>query len=122
MIETFRDSAEWRGRRGQKIQIPRECRRRATGATIPRLNFTRESLAGLLRTRSGKLEETPYAVLLLAIAVAEETAVLQLRRNQLEKTVLFDDGAPFDCRSNIATEMFSRFLVTAGKLKAADEN
>jgi len=89
---------------------------------LPRLIFTRESLVHLLRARSGKLEDTPYAVLLLAIAVAEETVVLELRRNQLEKTIVFDDGAPVDCRSNIATEMFSRFLVTAGKLKAADEN
>ena len=85
------------------------------------MHLTRESLAHVLRARSGTLEETPYAILLLALAVTEETAVLELQRNQLEKTILFDDGAPVDCRSNIATEMFSRFLVTAGKLKPADE-
>jgi len=86
------------------------------------LRFTRQALTDLLRARSGNLEETPYAVLLLAVAVAEETAVLELRRNQLEKTILFDDGAPVDCYSNIATEMFSRFLVSAGRLQAADEH
>ncbi|HUP61269.1 MAG TPA: DUF4388 domain-containing protein [Thermoanaerobaculia bacterium] len=86
------------------------------------MQFTREQLTDILRARSGKLEDTPYAVLLLALAVAEETAVLELRRNQLQKTVIFDDGSPVECRSNIATEMLSRFLVSAGKLKAADEN
>jgi len=61
-------------------------------------------------------------VLLLALAVTEQSAVLELQRNQLQKTIIFDGGAPVDCRSNIATEMLSRFLVAAGKLRAADEN
>jgi len=72
--------------------------------------------------RSGTLDKTPYAVLLVALGAAEESAVLELRRNQLQKTIIFDAGSPVDCRSNIATEMLSRFLVTAGKLSAADEN
>jgi len=83
--------------------------------------FTRDELADILRTRSGTLEATPYAVLLLALAAREESAVLELRRNQLQKTILFDGGAPVDCRSNIATEMLSRFLVASGKLSAQDE-
>jgi len=86
------------------------------------LHVTRDQLAGVLRARSGKLEDTPYAVLLLALAVAEESAVLDLRHNQIQKTIVFDDGSPIDCRSNIATEMLSRFLVSTGKLKAGDEN
>lgn len=75
-----------------------------------------------LRARSGTLEETPYAALLLALAARETSAVLELRRNQLQKTIVFDAGSPVDCRSNIATEMLSRFLVASGKLKASDEN
>ena len=75
----------------------------------------------MTRTRTGTLDETPYAVLLLALAVKEESAVLELRRNQLQKTIIFDGGAPVDCRSNIATEMLSRFLVAGGKLTEADE-
>jgi len=74
------------------------------------------------RARSGKLEETPYAAILLSLAAGETSAVLELRRNQLQKTIVFDAGSPVDCRSNIATEMLSRFLVSTGKLKAADEN
>jgi len=84
--------------------------------------FTRDELADILRTRGGALEATPYAVLLLALAAREDSAVLELRRNQLQKTIVFDDGAPVDCRSNIATEMLSRFLVASGKLSAQDES
>ncbi len=83
--------------------------------------YSREHLANFLRTRSGTLEDTPYAILLLALGVTEESAVLELRRNQLQKTIVFDAGAPVDCRSNIATEMLSRFLVASGKLKKEDE-
>jgi len=75
-----------------------------------------------LRARNGTLEETPYASLLLSLAAGETSAVLELRRNQLQKTILFDAGSPVDCRSNIATEMLSRFLVSTGRLKASDEN
>lgn len=84
-------------------------------------HYTREELDYILRTRSGKLEETPYAVLLLAIAAKDESAILELRRNQLQKTVIFDGGAPVECRSNIATEMLSRYLVATGKLRPEEE-
>ena len=81
---------------------------------------TREQLTGILEAGSGSLEETPYAVLLLALAVAEADAVLDLHRGQLRKTVIFDGGSPVECRSNIATELLGRFLVTAGKVTEAD--
>ena len=79
---------------------------------------TPETLDHILRVRSGSLVETPYCRLLLALARREARAVLSLRRNQLEKTILFDDGAPVDCRSNIATETLSRFLIGQGKITA----
>jgi tetratricopeptide (TPR) repeat protein len=81
---------------------------------------SRDQLAAVLRSRTGNLDETPYALLLLALAVGDANATLELRRGQLQKTVIFDDGAPVDCRSNIATEMLGRFLVSAGKVKEAD--
>jgi tetratricopeptide (TPR) repeat protein len=81
---------------------------------------TREQLAGILENRHGSLEETPYAVLLLALAVTESDAVLDLRRGQLQKTVIFDGGSPVECRSNIATELLGRFLVAGGKVTEAD--
>ena len=72
--------------------------------------------------RDGTLERAPYAHLLVALAEAEATVVLQLRRNQLQKTIVFDDGWAVDCRSNIATEMLGRFLVSSGKVREADAN
>lgn len=77
-------------------------------------------LDAVLKSRSGTLEETPYPILLLAMAKEQASGTLQLRRNQLEKTVVFDDGAPVECRSNIATETLGRFLVSSGKISQND--
>jgi len=81
---------------------------------------TRQHLTALLQARSGTLEVTPYEVLLLALAAGDRSAVLEVRRGQLQKAIVFDGGAPVDCRSNIATEMLGRFLVSAGKVNEAD--
>lgn len=82
--------------------------------------MTRPTFADL--PRDGTLEQAPYAHLLVALAEAEATVILQLRRNQLQKTIVFDDGWAVDCRSNIATEMLGRFLVSSGKVREADAN
>jgi tetratricopeptide (TPR) repeat protein len=81
---------------------------------------TSDDLNVILRKRSGDLAETPYAHLLLALAVREQTATLDLRRTPLEKSIVFDAGSPVECRSNIATEMLGRFLVAQGKLSDED--
>ena len=83
---------------------------------------TSEDLARILDARTGTLEETPYAVLLLALASAKATAILELKRAVLQKTIIFDAGAPVDCRSNIATEILGRYLVTTGKITETDAN
>lgn len=83
---------------------------------------SREQLDAVLANRSGRLEETPYPILLIALALREKSARLTLRRSQLEKEIVFDDGAPVECRSNIATETLGRFLVAAGKLSEADRH
>jgi tetratricopeptide (TPR) repeat protein len=83
---------------------------------------SREQLDAVLVNRSGRLEETPYPILLLALALREKSARLMLRRSQLEKEILFDDGAPDECRSNIATETLGRFLVASGKLSESDRH
>jgi tetratricopeptide (TPR) repeat protein len=81
-----------------------------------------DRIARVLDASTGTLEDTPYALLLVALASARATAVLELHRNLLNKTVLFDAGAPVDCRSNIATELLGRFLVSSGKLRESDAN
>ncbi|MEO8380391.1 MAG: DUF4388 domain-containing protein [Acidobacteriota bacterium] len=84
------------------------------------LTRTPEQLDAILRAGAGSLVETPYPVLLLALALRQETAVLALHRNQLQKEILFEEGSPVDCQSNIATETFARFLVSSGKLAEPD--
>ena len=78
--------------------------------------MTREQLESILLKRTGALQETPYAVLLLALSSYDKPAVLRLQRNQLKKEIVFDGGSPVECRSNIATETLGRFLVSQGKL------
>lgn len=87
---------------------------------LPTLTRTPEQLDAILRSRSGGLRDTPYPILLLALALREKSAVLLLHRNQLQKEILFDAGSPIDCHSNIATETFARFLVSSGKLSEPD--
>lgn len=81
---------------------------------------TRPTFADL--PRNGTLEQAPYAHLLVALAEADASVILELRRNQLQKTIVFDDGWAVECRSNIATEMLSRFLVSSGKVREPDAN
>lgn len=81
---------------------------------------TREQLEAVLRDHNGSLDQVPYPVVLLAMAAFDASAVLEIRRNQLSKTIVFDSGSPVDCRSNIATEMLGRFLISAGKLSEQD--
>ncbi len=80
------------------------------------LTRTPEQLDALLRSGAGSLVETPYPILLLALALREQSAVLTLHRNPLQKVIVFDGGSPVDCQSNIATETLGRFLVSAGKI------
>jgi len=77
---------------------------------------TRDRLDAILVARSGELHDTPYRMLLLAIGVREKTAVLRLRRNQLQKEIVFENGFAVDCQSNIATESIGRFLVASGRI------
>jgi Domain of unknown function (DUF4388) len=83
---------------------------------------TPAELDAILAARTGTLDHIPYAVLLVALASRGATGSLELKRNQLQKTVIFDEGSPVDCRSNIATEMLGRFLVSTGKVRDVDAN
>ncbi len=79
-----------------------------------------DQLDALLLAREGTLRDTPYPLLLLALARREKSGVLTLTRNQLSKEVVFEAGAPVECHSNIATESLGRFLVAIGKLSEDD--
>jgi hypothetical protein len=70
----------------------------------------------LLRSSEGRIEETPFAVLLLAHAVHSHTAVIELRRPPVSKKIVLEAGVPVDCRSNLAHETLGRFMVAAGRI------
>ncbi len=67
---------------------------------------------------SGDLHQVPYPVVLYAYAHEKRSGVLKLKRQQLEKQIIFEEGVPVDCRSNLATETLGRFLVAQNKLPA----
>jgi len=81
---------------------------------------TPEQLAAISRITSGNLAQVPFATLLYSLAMDDRSVVVELKRNQLEKRIVLEGGAPVDCRSNLAHETFGRFLVSEGKL--SDEN
>ena len=50
--------------------------------------------AQVLKQRDGALAETPFPLLLHALAVEERTCTLELKVRQREKRITFEDGAP----------------------------
>jgi hypothetical protein len=70
---------------------------------------------------SVRIEEIPFALLLLAHHEAGTTGMLVARRGPLEKRVLLAAGTPIDCRSNLVHETLSRFLVSLGRLSRDEE-
>src|SRR5688572_20483822 len=76
--------------------------------------------AQVLRQREGALAETPFPLLLHALAVEERTCTLELKVRQREKRITFEDGAPVACVSNLLHETLGKFLVEKGKLSEVD--
>src|SRR6185295_312423 len=48
------------------------------------------------------------------------TLVLEVRRRQVWKRILFEHGVPVDCRSNLTHETLGRYMVLEGKLSEED--
>ena len=65
------------------------------------------------------LFETPFPVLLNTILREERTCTLELRLRQLEKKIVFEEGAPVACTSNLLHETLGKYLVEKGKLTEA---
>ncbi|MFP5286234.1 MAG: DUF4388 domain-containing protein [Thermoanaerobaculia bacterium] len=70
--------------------------------------------------REGTLQETPFASLLFSLAVQKQTRVLEIRRGQVWKKIIFEHGVPVDCRSNLSHETLGRYMVLEGKLGEDD--
>jgi hypothetical protein len=83
---------------------------------------TPEQLDAISRMMSGTLQDVPVAPLLLAQAVHRTTCVLEIRRRQVWKKIMFESGVPVDCRSNLAHETLGRYMMGEGKLGEEDFN
>lgn len=81
---------------------------------------TPEKLKAIALLRSGDLSDVPFANLLLALAVHRQSAVLEMKRTPLQKRVVFDEGYPVECLSNVATETLGRYMVSLGKLSEGE--
>jgi tetratricopeptide (TPR) repeat protein len=73
----------------------------------------------IAKLHEGDLGETPFAVLLWALARARRTTAIDIRRGPLHKEIFLEDGVPVDCRSNLVHETLSRFMVSTGRLDEA---
>lgn len=76
--------------------------------------------AQVLKQREGTLAETPFPLLLHALATEERTCTLELKVRQREKRITFEDGAPVACASNLLHETLGKYLVEKGRLQEAD--
>ncbi|MBZ4415130.1 DUF4388 domain-containing protein [Myxococcus sp. RHSTA-1-4] len=74
----------------------------------------------VLRQREGTLADTPFPLLLHALMVEERTCTLELKVRQREKRIVFEDGSPVGCQSNLLHETLGKYLVEKGRLAEAD--
>lgn len=58
----------------------------------------------------GSLAEVPFAALLVGVAMKGRTCALSVSRHSVEKRILFEEGAPVDCTSNLLHETVGKFL------------
>lgn len=70
--------------------------------------------------QGGSLAETPLPRLLNAFYEARHQGELKLKRGNLLKLVLFEDGRPIYAASNLAQERFARFCARLGLLTDSD--
>src|SRR5436305_665076 len=88
--------------------------------SYPTMIPTSEQLEEIARLREGSITQVPFAPLLLAHALRQESLVLELRRRQVWKRILIENGVPVDCRSHLTHEPLGRFMVAEGKLGEED--
>lgn len=81
---------------------------------------TPEQLDEIASLEGGTLQDVPIAPLFLSQAVHRRTGVLEIRRRQVWKKVVFEAGVPVDCRSNLVHETLGRYMVLEGKLSEED--
>ena len=75
-----------------------------------------DQLEVIAQMSKGDLGETPYPVLLHALAVHRRSVVLEIDRLKLKKQIILDQGMPVDCHSNLLHETLGRFMVSRGDI------
>ncbi|MGI5862439.1 MAG: DUF4388 domain-containing protein [Myxococcales bacterium] len=65
----------------------------------------------ILRGTKGTLAERPLPQLFHAIYATRRTCGLELKRQAFEKVVIFENGSPVGCTSNLVHETLGRYLV-----------
>jgi tetratricopeptide (TPR) repeat protein len=73
-------------------------------------------LSLIARQREGTLAECAFPILLCAFSSQQRSLVLELKRNHLEKRVVFEAGVPVECDGNMLHETLGKFLIRNGKL------
>jgi hypothetical protein len=81
-----------------------------------------EQLEELARLEEGTFPQVTFPALLFSFAIQKRTVVLEIRRHQLWKKIVLENGVPVDCRSNLAHETLGRYMVAEGKLSEEDFN
>jgi len=81
---------------------------------------TPQQLEEIASRREGSLQETPFSPLLCALSFQKKTTVLEIRRRQVWKKIVLEEGVPVDCRSNLVHETLGRYMVLEGKLSEED--
>jgi hypothetical protein len=81
---------------------------------------TPQQLEEIASRREGTLQDIPFSPLLCALAVQKKTIVLEIRRRQVWKKIVLEEGVPVDCRSNLVHETLGRYMVSEGKLNEED--
>lgn len=64
----------------------------------------------------GDLSEIAYPELLNALSRSGSTLLLEMVREPIEKKISVVNGVPVSCRSNLAHETFSRFMLASGRI------
>ena len=70
----------------------------------------------VLAAKEGSLAETPLPLLLYALLSEGRSCALELKIRQLEKRIVFEEGSPVGCSSNLLHETLGKFLVERNKL------
>ncbi|MBL9039810.1 MAG: DUF4388 domain-containing protein, partial [Archangium sp.] len=78
--------------------------------------------ADVLKQREGSLDDTPFPLLLHAIASLGRTCTLEVKLRNLEKELVFEDGALIGCESNLRHETLGAWLIAKGRLSEAQHH